>query len=173
MLTTEGLLVGVIQPGADGLFQSTGIYGNYTDISGRFTEGLAEGQEFVFRHNGITFEPGTAFGSGVRNQRQDLVFDALLSTKTEEGADYGLRVFPNPLSDLAKVNLEVGEAGTYSVRVLDVTGRSVTDLLTETRLTAGTYGYEWNTARLAVGSYTVLVTRNGELLPELSVRVIK
>ncbi len=173
VLTMDGLLVGVIHADEDGLFRATAVYGTDLRFNGELTEGAESGQEYVFRHNGVVYEPGVRYEGGMHSKRQDLVFEAALSAESEEVIEYGITVFPNPLSDVAKVSLEVGETGNYSIRVLDVTGRTVRDLLSDTRLGAGTYGYEWNTAQLAVGAYTVVVLRNGELLPELTVRVIK
>jgi hypothetical protein len=99
----------------------------------------------------------------------DLIFNA----PGREIENPTLTISPNPIVNEAAINLQVVETGTYTISVHDVTGRTVSTIVAETSLEAGTHTYTLSADRIPSGVYTVLVTKDGGLLPALTQRVIK
>jgi hypothetical protein len=81
----------------------------------------------------------------------------LTPSPVPDGLATGTRVFmlapvPNPASDETAIRFRLPEAGPVRLRVLDVRGRVVADLLDGT-LEAGEHAISWNTGALASGVY--------------------
>jgi hypothetical protein len=68
---------------------------------------------------------------------------------SEQGAENSVRIYPNPVSD--KVTIEINNAGESTIEVLDVTGRLVKQVVTNSNNT------ELNTAGLAGGVYYIRI----------------
>ncbi|MEM1356979.1 MAG: PKD-like domain-containing protein [Bacteroidota bacterium] len=170
VLTKDGQLVGVLDINEYGLFKSTGVYGRVNRINGGAVSGLEDDEEYIFRHNGVTFEPGTTYQGGFHVKRQDLVFNLEV---TEEVVDYEMTLSPNPVADQSQVSLLLGAAGTYSVQVIDMNGRMVNRIVDNTSLPVGRYTYDWDTSNLPAGMYLITVVKDGELLSDLSIRAVK
>jgi hypothetical protein len=68
---------------------------------------------------------------------------------SEQGAENSFRIYPNPVSD--KVTIEINNAGESTIEVLDVTGRLVKQVVTNSNNT------ELNTAGLAGGVYYIRI----------------
>ncbi|MEO0108250.1 MAG: T9SS type A sorting domain-containing protein, partial [candidate division WOR-3 bacterium] len=65
---------------------------------------------------------------------------------------FGLSVAPNPLAGLARVNYSLAQAGSYRIRLYDVTG-ALKQVLSQGYAAAGNYVTALNAERLARGIY--------------------
>jgi hypothetical protein len=71
----------------------------------------------------------------------------------------GINVFPNPTNGNATVTVDVRQACTVKVAVLDMTGRMVKEVA-NVYATSGTQSFDFNTDALASGVYIMSVTMN-------------
>jgi hypothetical protein len=60
--------------------------------------------------------------------------------------------YPNPFNPSTKINFSIPKAGIVSLKVFDVTGREVANLLNE-KLSTGTYEYTFEASKLNSGVY--------------------
>ncbi|MDD5362734.1 MAG: T9SS type A sorting domain-containing protein [Ignavibacteria bacterium] len=60
--------------------------------------------------------------------------------------------YPNPFNPSTKINFSIPKAGIVSLKVFDVTGREVANLLNE-KLSTGTYEYTFDASKLNSGVY--------------------
>lgn len=76
--------------------------------------------------------------------------------------------YPNPASDMAYLNVEMGDGESYMVSIVDAAGRTVH---TSSLQAAGSIIYSINTARLAEGMYTVVFQgQNSRVIRKLIVK---
>lgn len=71
----------------------------------------------------------------------------------------GINVFPNPASANATVAVDVKNACTVKVVILDITGKMVKEVA-NTAVKAGTQSFDFNTSDLASGTYIMSVNMN-------------
>jgi uncharacterized lipoprotein YddW (UPF0748 family) len=64
---------------------------------------------------------------------------------------------PNPFSDVTTLRYSIGETGLVNLRVFDLSGRQVADLVNE-RQTAGDYSVEWRPSNVTSGVYIATLT---------------
>ena len=67
--------------------------------------------------------------------------------------------YPNPATDKANLNINLGNGGNYTVSIIDLSGRTVH---TSTLQTAGQIVYSINTSRLAAGIYNVVFSNGSQ-----------
>ncbi len=69
---------------------------------------------------------------------------------------------PNPFSDVTTLRYSIGQAGLVHLKIVDMTGRQVADLVNE-RQTAGDYSVEWRPNALTSGVYIAILTSDNGL----------
>ncbi|MEM9835033.1 MAG: PKD-like domain-containing protein, partial [Bacteroidota bacterium] len=168
VVNANGEVVASFMPDATGLYKATPIFGALSRQDGSFADGLNYGEAYYFRHNGITVDAGMSYNGSYRATRLDFNFE----TSVEADAVDAITVSPNPIAAMTKVDLAFSVADRYEVKVLDVTGRTVSTL-TNAYQEVGNMSFNWNTSQLSAGVYTIVVLRDGALLPSLTTRVIK
>lgn len=67
--------------------------------------------------------------------------------------------YPNPATDKANMKINLGNGGSYTVNIIDLSGRTVH---TSTLQTAGQIVYSINTSRLASGIYNVVFSKGNQ-----------
>lgn len=67
--------------------------------------------------------------------------------------------YPNPATDKANLNINLGNGGNYAVSIIDLSGRT---MHTSTLQTAGQIVYSINTSRLAAGIYNVVFSNGSQ-----------
>lgn len=75
---------------------------------------------------------------------------------SENSADLGLNVFPNPAVDNAQINYNLSKDATVTINIYDVTGQLVTSVDKGTQ-SQGRHFTNVNTAAMAKGFYTISV----------------
>ena len=68
--------------------------------------------------------------------------------------------YPNPFNPSTKINFSIPKSSIVSLKVFDVTGREVANLLNE-KLNAGTYEFNFNAAKLNSGIYFYRINADG------------
>ena len=76
------------------------------------------------------------------------------------GSGNVLRLFPNPTSNAATIELALAQDATVNVLVMNLGGQLVANLGTAKKA-AGTHSWEWNTAGIPAGTYFVSALANG------------
>lgn len=67
--------------------------------------------------------------------------------------------YPNPFNPTTKISFSVPEAGYYNLKVYDVLGKEVAELVSE-ELSAGKYNVNFNASNLASGTYIYTLRGN-------------
>ena len=102
--------------------------------------------------------------SGIRHWKN---WNAKIVSVEEEIITFGeTKLFPNPIFEPAQAvtfNFIAEEAGEYTVKVFDMTGRLVRDIFTE-QLLSGEHRFTFSTSGYAIGSYIVRYYYNGKPL---------
>ncbi|MCE7935749.1 MAG: T9SS C-terminal target domain-containing protein [Chlorobi bacterium CHB2] len=100
----------------------------------------------------------TASAGGVLMFQPSAVSGAAKAAPGETGelreSGLSLRVFPNPSNGAATVGFRLPESGKVKVRVLNLLGGTVADLL-DRQLPAGVHAVEWNGKGEPAGTYLV------------------
>lgn len=68
--------------------------------------------------------------------------------------------YPNPFNPSTKINFSLPKSGLVSLKVYDVSGKEIADLVNE-NLTVGTYEYKFNAASLSSGIYFYTLKADG------------
>ena len=171
ILNAAGERVGTLVGNENGEFSAVPLFGKVDRPDG--TIGAFELDESVsFRYNGQVLRDVVRFHGDYTGQTIELNFDADVVVP-ESGIT--ATVFPNPAVDQITVTLtSASRLTTVDVQVLDANGRLITQLLQGEELPVGTTRVTWNEmAQLPAGLYHVVVSSQGQLLPELTQRVIK
>ncbi|MEM7574091.1 MAG: PKD-like domain-containing protein [Bacteroidota bacterium] len=173
VVNATGEVVSSFSANEEGLYQASAVFGQLARMDGSFAEGLDEGEAYFFRHNGVTIDAGMHYAGGYRSTRLDLDFTAVEENLPTAISVPSLKVSPNPLATQAQIELKVVEAGSYTLRILDMNGRLVHTALSEEQLLPGSYNFNMSAARMAPGMYSVVITKDGYLMPDLSLRLVK
>lgn len=81
-----------------------------------------------------------------------------------------LNIYPNPTTALLHINFENAVAGTLTIRLVDVTGR--TALISHQQFAGGTFSTDLDLSALANGMYTLqVITADGAVLSKPVVKV--
>jgi hypothetical protein len=81
-----------------------------------------------------------------------------------------LLISPNPFIDHTSITYFVAEPGKVSLQVSDNAGRPISTLREE-QAVAGAFTYEWDTQRLAAGTYFVALVVDGNVVVKRAVKV--
>jgi hypothetical protein len=84
------------------------------------------------------------------------VLNPILNIKNLDGGipdNYALsQNYPNPFNPTTKINFAIPKQGFVSLKVYDILGRMVSQLVNEVK-TAGTYSVDFNASNFASGIY--------------------
>lgn len=83
--------------------------------------------------------------------------NGLVSVPKEVEPEASMVAYPNPAVDIISFEFDVTESGVYNVKIYDLSGRVVKDLI-EDKLSRGEAKVRFNTALLANGSYLAIVS---------------
>jgi hypothetical protein len=86
------------------------------------------------------------------------------------GRETDLRIIPNPVAPSTQLRYTVATEGRVRLEVSDAMGRMV-EVLEEGQRTAGEFIYQWNTSRLAPGTYYCTLLVNDEPLVKRAVKL--
>jgi uncharacterized lipoprotein YddW (UPF0748 family) len=136
------------------LEKSTAIRTITTDSTTNFVDAFANPAAFVYvvtavdrLHNESAVSNSVAVGI---SRTEDLS----IKNKLEPNA-------PNPFTEFTTMRYTIGETGLVNLRIFDLSGRQVADLVNE-RQSAGDYSIEWRPNNLTSGVYiATLTTDNG------------
>jgi hypothetical protein len=67
---------------------------------------------------------------------------------------------PNPFSDFTTIRYNIGESGFVRLKIFDVSGKQVADLVNEQQI-SGDYSVEWRPNNVASGIYIATLTTDG------------
>ncbi len=79
------------------------------------------------------------------------------------GVDFKVTVYPNPMTSVCQIILDLPASSRVSIQVNDVYGRLVSEVLNESVLSAGEFNYQFLRDGISSGSYMVAVTINGKV----------
>jgi hypothetical protein len=68
--------------------------------------------------------------------------------------------YPNPFNPVTKINFALPKSGLVTLKVYDMLGREVAQIINETRV-AGNYEVEFNASALSSGTYFYRLESNG------------
>jgi hypothetical protein len=89
-------------------------------------------------------------------------FNGAASVKTSNNAtDVKIANYPNPVSKNTTFNYSLTQRGTVNLAIYDVMGREVSRLVSNETQDQGTYTADFDASHLATGSYTYVLTTNG------------
>ena len=74
--------------------------------------------------------------------------------------DVFVSTFPNPSADNNTIKYRVENSSQIKIVVMDQQGRQIKELV-NTKQDAGVYTVDWNTQKLAAGTYFITVIKNG------------
>ena len=96
------------------------------------------------------------YGSG---EKKDIHLASLIGLNDVENNISSLNVYPNPVKDIATLDITLSESSTATIQVVDLMGRTVIDLGTKS-FKAGQSSIELNTNTLSNGMYFVKINSN-------------
>ena len=173
ILDGSGNVIGELTTEVNGFFRPTAILGRVDRQDGSFIDGLEAGESYSFRHGDMIIEGAVEFDGGFAVKELNLVFDAANATEVLTAEEMTISVFPVPLTGETTTEIMLTKTASYSINILDVNGRTVSVLLPESRLEAGTYRYLWDAKALSSGLYTIVVRQDGAILEGLLTKVVK
>ena len=135
----------------DGYLMTTPLYGD--DPTTEELEGFKNNEELIFSFNGQEILSDVNFNGNMELSELDLNFSNPLS----------LNIFPNPFSSRTNINFYITKDSDINIKVFDVTGREVSNLLNASYNT-GHHSYSWNASDLDQGIYIIKLSVNGEVI---------
>jgi uncharacterized membrane protein len=78
-------------------------------------------------------------------------------------ADLNVLAYPNPTNDVLNIAFSLEESSKVSVKIFDVTGREVADLVQNDLMQSGTQTLKWNTANHSNGVYFYRILAGNKL----------
>jgi hypothetical protein len=173
VINNNGEVIGQFFVETDGRFRPLALIGEVNRVDGSHIDGLLEGEAYSFRHKGVVLEKAVTFDGGFAAKQIHLTFDQLSSPTALAGMVEEISVFPVPVTGMTTIEVSLAKTATYGIDVLDISGRSVARLLSAETLDAGNYRYDWNVNNLPDGMYTIIIRRDGAVLPGLTTKVVK
>jgi len=73
---------------------------------------------------------------------------------------YKVKAYPNPLSDITRIDFELEKSSTAKLAIYDAVGRQI-EVLTNRQLSAGAHSFKWNATERAGGIYYYVITLDG------------
>jgi hypothetical protein len=130
-------------------------------------DGLTEGEMFELRvwdaEKGVEFVPEIVQfleGDALVYEPDGLVVLDLKSQNQIPTEYYLASAFPNPFNSVTKISYGLPEATHVAIRVFDISGRLVSELINETQ-SSGTYSVCWNARDVASGVYVLRLVSGG------------
>lgn len=173
VIDNNGSVIGEFFVDADGSFRPLALIGEVSRVDGSFVGGLIEGEAYSFRYKDMILKDAVTFDGGFAAKQIHLTFDQLSSNSDIDGMVEEISVFPVPVTGITTIEVSLAKTATYGIDVLDITGRTVARLLSGEPLAAGNYRYDWNVNDLPDGMYTIIIRRDGAVLPGLTTKVVK
>lgn len=165
-------VIGYLQPDADGNFKASPVYGTVDLVDGTLMEAMEVGDEVRLRYNGEVINTGLDFNGNYGQHRLDVVIGEETPPVTYE--ELTVSVYPNPVLEIGKVDVDLPAAALITVVVLDASGRQVQQIVRERALPAGRTTINWNEVeQLSSGVYYLTVIRDGKVVPGATQQVIK
>ncbi len=84
-------------------------------------------------------------------------YSKVIAVKKVATKDFNVQLYPNPVRDILKVEIELGEDGTLKVEVIDASGKQVMSQPFGGYTKAGKHIYELNTSNLSTGNYIMKI----------------
>jgi len=89
----------------------------------------------------------------------------LFVSERQRGTDLQLKAFPNPVSGIINLEIDLKESATIEVLVYNIGGQLIKELFKD-HVSTGKYGFYFSTDPLAEGVYMVIVKCNGNILSQ-------
>lgn len=166
-------VIGKLLMNANGSFKATPLYGSVERQDGTIIDALELDEVVRFRYNGQIVDADLTFSGSMNATEVNLEFATVSSTPD---VDYtsSVKAFPNPFADRITIRVSNAKPAFVSVMITDITGRAVTRLLNEEMLPAGITDLEWTPAAdVPAGSYLIVVSHDGKVLPNSSQQIVK
>lgn len=145
-------------------------YGNYWSVIGTTTNTYFRDTEMLYAPGGGLVTPQyrvrakdtqnkySVYSDIVQVRAEPLGKESVISTEVK---DYELSAdYPNPFNPSTVINYAVKEAGLVRLKVYDILGAEVTELVNETK-EAGYHSTEFNATQLPSGVYIYILQVNG------------
>ena len=84
-------------------------------------------------------------------------YSKVIAVKKTATKEFNVQLYPNPVRDVLKVEVEIGEDGTLKVEVIDASGKQVMSQPFGGYTKAGKHIYELNTSNLSTGNYIMKI----------------
>jgi hypothetical protein len=87
------------------------------------------------------------------------------TTDIKEQADYSTGFFcsPNPTNGMVNVNFTLNESSNISLKIVDITGREISELANETNKQAGPCNLQFNSQNFDAGLYYIVLRSNNQI----------
>ncbi|MCK9164167.1 MAG: T9SS type A sorting domain-containing protein, partial [Bacteroidales bacterium] len=107
-----------------------------------------------------------SFNSG---EKKDIKLASVIGLNDVENNISSINVYPNPIKDIATLDITLSENSTATIQVIDMLGRNVIDLGSKSMKT-GENTIEFNTSKLNNGMYFIkVITDNGIVSKKVTV----
>ena len=95
---------------------------------------------------------------------RDSILNLLTPAAIHETADQqnGIRIYPNPVSDVLNVEMELSQAALLKIDLVDMFGRLVLSQAEQT--SSGLIKKQWNTTALAAGRYMLRIQYDDQII---------
>ncbi len=71
-------------------------------------------------------------------------------------------IYPNPTADYININLTLMKSAPVTISIYDISGKKITDIISEEMLSSGIHSFEYNAKELSQGTYFVDLTTKGK-----------
>ena len=142
VLNSTDILMAKLEILEDGYLMTTPLYGD--DVTTDFFEGLQNGENLTFRFNGQEIISDFGFKGNMELRQIDLDFS--------NGDLWS--VYPNPLTTSTTINYELSTASYVSIKVFDVTGRQIDELVSASQ-EASNHTQIWDASYFEKGVYMI------------------
>ncbi|NQT35665.1 T9SS type A sorting domain-containing protein [bacterium] len=160
--SSSGSLVGVgfVRDGQCGI----AVWGD--DPQTEAVEGLIEGEAFELKlwdnrteTTSVVIASQIHRGRGLLYENDNIVILDIKTVASVPSNYYLSQNYPNPFNSITRITYGLREAGRVSIRVLDIQGRLVEELV-NTNQAAGDYSLLWNAGSFASGFYFISMQSN-------------
>lgn len=122
--------------------------------------------KLVGRDGVIIGQSNGAFGS---KEQRPINITSLIGLEDIDGIITSMNIYPNPVKDIATLDINLAQSSNATIQVMDLMGRNVIELGTKS-LRAGQTTMEINTSNLSNGMYFVKVcTDNGVVTKKITI----
>ncbi len=86
-----------------------------------------------------------------------LIYDPTPTAVEDISQDHGVKIYPNPTTNLVTVGVNLPETNSIKIEMLDMLGRMV-NAMVPGKKGAGTYRFQMNTSHLGAGMYLIRIS---------------